>query len=337
MSTYIIEDNINFYDELFKSLDDSDTEDDTQLCQITGLPLIDKSVILECNHHFNYDALYKEICRQKYDFKTYSVNSLNKIESSKVMKSNLDYFIKCPYCRNIQFTILPYYEELGFEKKYGINSLEKPLDKPLNNNFKTKINKVDQTFKYGVCNHLVDFFNINTNESSQKNCHNKYVATIPETNLSYCFEHYNYALKQHKFNIKKAASDAKQQKIEEIKKHREEIKKQKEEEIKEKLLLFEKKNAERELLGLPPLKRLPSIKKKTENIVKEPQIISEYVPDDNEEVISLCKAIIKSGSNKGKECGCKTDYNSTFCKRHQKKNLEATKLETIEIVETIDK
>ena len=39
----------------------------------------------------------------------------------------LDYFIKCPYCRSIQFTILPYHEELALEQKYGVNSLDKKL------------------------------------------------------------------------------------------------------------------------------------------------------------------------------------------------------------------
>lgn len=39
MTTYISENNINFYQELFKGLDETDDDDDTNLCQITGLPL----------------------------------------------------------------------------------------------------------------------------------------------------------------------------------------------------------------------------------------------------------------------------------------------------------
>ena len=85
MSKYTIEGNINFYDELYKSLDSSDDEikcDDENKgddeikgdheitgnyemneCQITGLPLGDKSVTLECKHNFNYIPLYREICK----------------------------------------------------------------------------------------------------------------------------------------------------------------------------------------------------------------------------------------------------------------------------------
>ena len=60
MSKYTIEGNINFQDELYKLLD-VDSDDEEELCQITGIKLTDKHVILECKHHFNYDALYKEI------------------------------------------------------------------------------------------------------------------------------------------------------------------------------------------------------------------------------------------------------------------------------------
>ena len=126
MSKYIIEGNINFQEELYKLLDE-DSENEDELCQITGLHLKDKHVTLECKHHFNYDALYNEICKQKFEFKTYDPNTLTKKDLQKCRDSKLDYFIKCPYCRNIQFTILPYYEELELKKIYGINSLDKTL------------------------------------------------------------------------------------------------------------------------------------------------------------------------------------------------------------------
>ena len=67
MSKYTIEGNINFQEELYKLLDE-DSENEDELCQISGLPLKDKFITLECNHHFNYDALYREIYKQKYEF-----------------------------------------------------------------------------------------------------------------------------------------------------------------------------------------------------------------------------------------------------------------------------
>ena len=57
--------------------------------------------------------------------KKIKTKTLNKNNLKKFLSSKLDYFIKCPYCRDIQFTILPYYEELGLEAKYGVNTLDK--------------------------------------------------------------------------------------------------------------------------------------------------------------------------------------------------------------------
>ena len=76
MTTKKTEKRFNFYEELYKSLDQSDDDDDTKLCQITYLPLTDHSVTLECSHHFNYDALYTEICKQKFELKTYKLSLL---------------------------------------------------------------------------------------------------------------------------------------------------------------------------------------------------------------------------------------------------------------------
>ena len=78
---YKLAENINFYDELYKSLDDDDTDiDETKLCQITGLELKDRFVTLNCKHVFNYDAIYTEICKQKFEFKTYTSESLSSAE-----------------------------------------------------------------------------------------------------------------------------------------------------------------------------------------------------------------------------------------------------------------
>jgi len=318
MTKYNIEGNINFYEELFKSLDDIDDDDDTNLCQITGLPLVDKSVTLECNHHFNYDSLYKEICRQKFDFKTYDIHNLSKKEQLKFIETNLDYYIKCPYCRNMQFTILPYYEELGLEKKYGINSLDNTLPNTilLNNKFyysKPNYGSNDYTFNsYGVtfkigqcCNSL---------------CSTKYVANIKGTELLYCKYHYKSGLKNFNLSIKNKA-------IEEKDKLKAELVKQKQEILNQRKKLFEEKNIERQSKGLPPLKRMPIIKPIIENIVQEAPIIGQYVPDadanananDNANAV-LCKTILKTGPNKGTQCGCKTVNETGLCKRHSLKS-----------------
>ena len=322
MTKYNIEGNINFYEELFKSLDDIDDDDDTNLCQITGLPLVDKAVTLECNHHFNYDALYKEICRQKFDFKTYDIHNLSKKEQLKFLETNLDYYIKCPYCRNMQFTILPYYEELGLKQKYGINSLDNTLPDTIllkNNVYSTpNYGSIDYTFNY----YGVTFKN---GQCCKSLCSTKYVANITGTDLLYCKHHYNSGLKQFKLSIKNKAIEEKNKLKAEVVKQKEEIIKQKQEILSQRKKLFEEKNMERQSKGLPPLKRMP--KPIIENIVQEAPIIGQYVPDpdtnanSNTDVttnsnIVLCKTILKTGPNKGTQCGCKPVNETEQCKRH---------------------
>lgn len=293
MSKYIIEGDLNFYDELYKSLDDKDDNEENNVCQITGLPLVEKSVTLECNHKFNYEALYKEICRQKFDFRTYVTAQLNKNNLKKFLCSKLDYFIKCPYCRDIQFTILPYYEELGLEAKYGVNTLDKG-----HSYYPIATNSYSETscyMLYGVmfekngpaCNKLY---------CTGEYCKDKFTALIPNTQLSYCRTHYKNALSEYKIEEKKKLMDEKNALILEKKK------------------LLEDTNAERVAKGLAPLKRL--IKKKIENVVQTAtNTVNVYVPEE-EGPSSGCIAILKTGVNKGKHCGCKKINTDSLCKRH---------------------
>jgi len=324
-SKYKVEGNISFYDELFKSLDD-DSDDECDVCQITSLPLETNYVTLECNHKFNYGALFKEICRQKYDFKTYEFSMLPKKEQSLIRASQLDYFIKCPYCRNIQFNILPYYEELGLEKKYGINSLDTSLptyqlNKPPLSSLGIYYGHDDYTFQmFGVlfkkgqcCNESIHYI------SQVKNkCQSIYVSQIPNSELFYCKMHYKAGLKLFKVAEKNKI-------IEEKTKLLDEKKKQKEAQINERKKLFDEKNAEREAKGLPPLKRL-IVKKKIENIVQPADPIGEYIPEFISEPVYYtnaveigCKSILKTGPNKGKSCGCKNIKEDGLCSRHSKK------------------
>jgi hypothetical protein len=333
MSTYIIEGNLNFQEELYKLLDE-ETDNEDELCQITGLQLDDKYVMLECKHHFNYDTLYREICKQKYEFKTYERNSLTNKDQQKVHDSKLDYFIKCPYCRNIQFTILPYYKELGLAELYGINSLDKNLLNTIimNNSRKpcSSFNIHGITFIHGKSCKKINEFGYN--------CSSKYVATIPNTNLDYCNAHYKGGLKSYKMDEKKKIMDIKIL-----------AKKEKENKLNEKKKLLEEKNCERTEKGLPPLKRLIIIQKKIENIVEQQkETIQNYIPEEHlkrlliikkkiENVVEQqketiqnyipeeqlgCMELLKSGPNKGKRCGCKKIDTNSLCKRHSTNTKE---------------
>lgn len=304
---YKIEGNISFYDELFKSLDDDSDKEEDNICQISSLPLETNFIKLECQHKFNYLPLYKEICRQKFDFKTYDLHLLSRDEQHKIKNTNLDYFIKCPYCRNIQFTILPYYEDLGLEKKYGVNSLDPNLPSRSNQIIHFPYGHENYTFcLYGVvfkkgicCEKMID----SSKENCVKNCTSKYCAQIPNTDIQYCKYHYVKGLKAYKINEKNKLIEEK--------------KKQKENLLKEKQNKLENINKERESKGLPPLKRIVK-KKNSENFIISEQEISYFNPEQNTIQPLLCSAILKSGLNKGKPCGNKLINLYGLCKRHCK-------------------
>jgi hypothetical protein len=282
MSTYTIEGNLNFQDELLKLLnEDSDDEDDTNLCQITGIPLTDTHITLECNHHFNYAPLFNEIYNQKFIFKSYAPSTLSNKELEKFIEVKPDYYIRCPYCRNIQYSLLPYYEELGLEVIKGINSsVKEPNSKGIYELWAMHhtFNMYGATFTPGKCDICVK---------------PSYVATIPNTKLTYCQKHYKTELKLFKDNCKIQANLKKQAKIDEVNKKKE---------------LLETINAERIAKGIPPLKKLP---KQVISAKSEP---NESAIEPSE--IGLCKSILKSGPNKGQQCRCKLIYSDGLCKRH---------------------
>lgn len=81
---YVIEGGVNFYDELYKSLDQPEDQDNTNLCLITNSPLTETHIKLSCSHCFNYEPLYNEFKKQRDSFH---------------LSSNTSFRVKCPYCR----------------------------------------------------------------------------------------------------------------------------------------------------------------------------------------------------------------------------------------------
>jgi hypothetical protein len=115
--SYIIEDNLNFYDLLNSNDDELIPNDD--ICLITNKKLNDNVIKLQCGHTFNYEPLYKEVICQKVR-RSY-------LETTRLK----DYQIKCPYCRTIQNKLLPYINLNGIKKIVGVNS---PLHKTMATN-----------------------------------------------------------------------------------------------------------------------------------------------------------------------------------------------------------
>ena len=140
MTNYIIEDDIDFYNELDKSSQNNCSD----LCLISNEPLTKNNITLPCNHSFNYLPLYKEICKQK--------NNCNSLEITK-LKS---YQIKCPYCRLIINNLLPFNPDVkGVIKTRYVNTPSKYSFYP---------NKCNYVFKSGK----------NKGKLCNKSCLNEY-------------------------------------------------------------------------------------------------------------------------------------------------------------------
>jgi hypothetical protein len=139
-----VEGNINFYEELKKQLngskndiltittpnnnDGTNPDNETDInnidesniintiqndeyigrCLITNEKLKEGYVTMLCNHSFNYIPLFNDLLHHK---KTLYLET-------QMLKTNE---IRCPYCRNKQSILLPYYECMGVPKISGIN------------------------------------------------------------------------------------------------------------------------------------------------------------------------------------------------------------------------
>tara|TARA_Y100000389_G_scaffold205088_1_gene262951 strand:- start:4664 stop:5257 length:594 start_codon:yes stop_codon:yes gene_type:complete len=98
---YIIEDGINFYDEL----NNIDSDNSGDICMLSGEIFGQNSIELSCGHKFNYLPLYNEIIEQKFVSGNKNILRVNE-------------FI-CPYCRSKHKYLLPYIPNT--KKIHGIN------------------------------------------------------------------------------------------------------------------------------------------------------------------------------------------------------------------------
>jgi hypothetical protein len=303
MAKYNIEGNIDFYAELYKSLDieeDDKIDIDKKLCLITNQPLIDNYVTLECGHNFNYIPIYKDIINHKQKF--------NGMEGGKGILGT--HQIRCPYCRKKQDKLLPYYEELGLAKVNGVNFFDPKQANYAGNNIKKCM------FKYP--NENYDPTNPESESNSKyltnmKCCHygvqihlyNTLNPSCPITygdNNYYCYAHKKTMIKQYKAEQKQKEKDeAKASKL----KAKDEAKEAKE---LEKQKLKEEKQKAKEEAKLAKINK----NKSHENVVIGPSIVSTEITPTNG-----CIAVLKSGPNKGKHCGCKI-IAQDLCGRHFK-------------------
>jgi len=290
MPNYTIEGGMNFYEELYKMLDEeSPTNELSQdLCLITNQPLTENYVTLDCNHKFNYMPLFNDIRNHKKKFNT--------LESHKLSASE----IRCPYCRNKQKKLLPYYESMGLSMKVtGVNAMPEP----------------PPGYQIGTCCY-------HSPENNQAQLCSSNVILLDLNNKTYCNSHYSYASYQFKkAAAKKEKEEAKQKAKEEMKKAKEEEKqkakeqKQKEKEEAKQKAKEQKQQAKEEAKPSVPKKKAKlEVKSETETETESNTI--SVVENENTIISSsTCSQMVKSGPNKGHQCKCKV-YMSLLCKRH---------------------
>lgn len=308
MTKYKIEGGINFFEELYKSLDieenESKTEEDNKLCLITNQPLTDFFVEMKCGHKFNYLPLYYDIKNHKQKY--------NNLEGNSGRLSTNE--IRCPYCRKKQSDVLPFHEELKLEKINGVNFYDPNL-------------KTQSTSSGGYHHHYCEFLTPNPNydpsgnnpvETSSGNGGNckflkcfHYGSKLSNYDLlqingtnndkNYCWNHKKAIIKNYKKELKeKEKAEAKKAKEEAKKKAAEEKLKAKEDAKKAKA---EAKNSKKtNITFITPVLS-------SENIVIGQMDLSGNV------FYSGCIQILKTGANKGNQCGCKI-VSENMCKRH---------------------
>ena len=316
MNKYKIEGNIDFFAELYKSLDETENLDDENVCLITNQPLTDKYVELQCGHKFNYVPLFLDIKNHKQKF--------NLLEGNATHLSNGE--IRCPYCRHKHPGVLPYYEELGYGKLNGINYFNPNIQSNYQGNTTQKYQKCE----YLTANPKYDASGNNPMETNHGNFGNvkfyqcylsgtKITNVVPELNdgKCYCYKHKNLIIQQHNKKIHDAAKEEKKaQKLleKENAKKEKELAKAKAKEEKENKKLKGKKN----VIINGEENVVISVKSGTDEPLVATDISSaatEEITEMNSILLPGCVEILKTGANKGTQCGCKI-VNDNLCKRH---------------------
>lgn len=260
---YLLEENIDFYAELYKSLDEPDSEtdentDENKICLITNKKLEDKYVKLGCGHTFNYIPLYNDILNHKTKF--------NQMESSN-NRLKFDE-IRCPYCRYKQQGLLPYYENLGLKMVYGVNSYD----------LKYYSNSSNFACSYPECD--------------RRGCR-------IFMNKRYCTVH-AWQVKKEIASKKQEEKEAKLKAKEEEKQKKLEEKQKKLEEKQKKFEEKQKKLEEKQNTAKPKIVKKNKVENTIidENLVVLPDN-TEIIDVNND----CCNVIIKSGTRKGMLCG----------------------------------
>ena len=327
MKKYIVEGGIDFFEELYKSLDDDEnnnkTEEDNKKCLITNQPLTDKFVELSCGHKFNYLPLYNDVLNHKKKFNNMEGNATR-------LKQNE---MRCPYCRKKSTGLLPYYEDLNLLKVAGVNHIDI--------NYDADTDSVPSNSYYKKCEYLTPNIHFNFNSENVTEVYKsnliledcKYIkCSYMGTQIDYpsnfenygddkhyCWNHKKMIIRNYKNKIaekiKEEKKNLKLKEKEDLQKAKDEAKQKAKE---------EKEKAKEELKKSVKLAKQNKKPKVSNNDTIVIDLTNENVvidlTNENVAINSLCQEILKTGKNKGTQCGNKAVENN-LCKRHTNKQL----------------
>lgn len=300
MKNYNVEgcENFDFKTELLKFLNEND--DDTvkeygkqDKCLITSEPLTEHFVTLKCGHKFNYVPLYNDLINYKSKFM--------KMDTRNHLGTNQ---IRCPYCRCKQNNLLEYVNIPSIKKVHGINYIDitiSPEKMPNVDHHGFSVIGDPCAYSYGKPLNSIGGY-------GEYNCYHKYVKIFYGDNKPYCKTHYTKVMNEAV-------------KLEAKKKLKEEKEKLKQEKIAAKL----KEKADK--IAAKQKEKEEKIKNNVGKKVSKSKIVDVSLNEITNEVVDitmLCKEIIKSGINKGKNC-CVKIFENGLCKRHNTLNNNKNK------------
>ena len=294
MVKYIIEDNIDFFNELYKSISNEESngkkkqEENEQeqkeqkeqkeqvLCLISNMPLIEHFITMECGHKFNYIPLYNDILNHKKKFNTMENKILKTIE------------IRCPYCRKVQQNLLPYYKYPGVKEVHGVNYFDPNII------LKNPCACCEHNMKYiiGKCEYKM--------MEEGKECINTSVLLLEQNGKHYCLYH----------KYKMSNELAKKLKLDKI------IFKKKQLEEEKQKIKYEKIKAKDEKIKAKDekMKEKEELKKINKKIKEEAKSVKLTKVNKNENVVlsvMCCTQILKKGGT------CKQkQHTGTLCLKH---------------------
>jgi hypothetical protein len=244
--------------------------------------------------------------------------------------------VRCPYCRKKSTGLLTYYEELNLPKVAGVNHIDI--------NYDADTDTVPSNSYYKKCEYLTPNIHFNFNSENVTEVYKsslnledcKYIkCSYMGTQIDYPSNFDNYGDDKHYcWNHKKMIiRDYKNKKAEKIKEEKKNLKLKEKEELQKAKDEAKQKAKEEKEKAKEELKK--SVQLAKQNKKTKPKVINndntividltnENVVIDlsNENVVinSLCQEILKTGKNKGTQCGNKA-FENNLCKRHTNKQL----------------